>query len=100
MVKRRRTAHRRYGGVTVQRVTHCVDGVTVSMRVPGQTTQRRPCLPPPVVEVGEVGAYLVGFGYAEFGIDVQGVLPLAAGLLDVAGGVVGMGEAVVSAGLL
>jgi hypothetical protein len=39
-----------------------------------------------------VGADLVGFGHAEVGIEVQGVLVVLAGLGGVAEGVVSVGE--------
>src|SRR5690348_17243414 len=46
------------------------------------------------------GAHLGGFGDAEAGVEVQGVLPVLARLADVAGRVAGGGQAAVSAGLL
>jgi hypothetical protein len=42
---------------------------------------------------------LVCFGSAELGVQVQGMLPLAAGLLVIASGVVAFGEALMCAGL-
>ena len=53
-----------------------------------------------LVERGQVGVDVVGFGDAEVGIEGQGLAPVVAGLLGIAGGVVGVGEAVVGAGLL
>jgi hypothetical protein len=47
-----------------------------------------------------VGAHLGGFGDAEVGVDVQGVLPVLACLLQRTSGVAGVGEAAVGAGLL
>ena len=53
-----------------------------------------------VVEGGEVGADLVGFGQAEVGVEGQGVLVVLAGEGGVAEGAVGVAEAGVGAGLL
>jgi hypothetical protein len=49
---------------------------------------------------GEPGADVVGLGVAEFGVEGEGLLPVVAGLAGVAGGVEGVSEAVVGAGLL
>lgn len=49
---------------------------------------------------GELGADLVSLGGAEIGVDGEGLLPVAAGLAVVTGGVVSTGVAVVGAGLL
>jgi hypothetical protein len=45
-----------------------------------------------VVECGEVGADVVGFGDTEVGVKGQCLLPVVAGLVGVAGGVVGYGR--------
>jgi hypothetical protein len=52
-----------------------------------------------VVQVGEVVADLVGLGDAEGGVEGEGALPVVAGVVWVSVGVVGVGEAVVCAGL-
>ncbi len=43
---------------------------------------------------------VVGFGDAEVGVEGQGVMPVMASLVDIAGDLVGVGEAVVCAGML
>ena len=47
-----------------------------------------------------MGMDVVGVGDAEGGVEGEGVLPVVAGLVELAGGVVCVGEAVVGAGLL
>lgn len=49
---------------------------------------------------GEVGFLVVGVVDAELGEDVQGVLPLLAGLLVLVQGVIVLGEPVVGASLI
>ncbi len=46
------------------------------------------------------GFFVVGVVDAEAGEDVQGMLPVCAGQFELVQGVVGVGEAVVSAGLI
>jgi hypothetical protein len=49
---------------------------------------------------GQLGADLIGFGGAEAGVEGEGLLPVTAGLADLAGSLVGSGEAVMGAALL
>ncbi len=51
------------------------------------------------VEGGEVGADVIGVGDVEVGEQGAGLVPVVAGLVVNAGGVVGVAEAVVGAGL-
>ena len=44
--------------------------------------------------------YTGGVGDTEIGVDVQGVLPVLAGLIQLVGGLAGAGQTVVGAGLL
>src|SRR4051794_27590669 len=53
-----------------------------------------------VVDGGEVGADLFGLRRVEVGVERQGLLPVPFCLVEVAGGVVGGGDAVVGTGLL
>src|ERR1051326_3969112 len=59
-------------------------------------------LPPMVLVVcrGEMRADLVGFGGAEVGVEAERLLPVAAGLVESADGVVGPGEPAVGAGFV
>jgi hypothetical protein len=52
-----------------------------------------------LVHGGGAGAHAGGFGYAEVGVDVQGVLPVLACPAELAGGVAGLGQAAMGAGL-
>ena len=47
-----------------------------------------------------MGVDVVGFGDAEVDVEGEGLAPVVAGLIEIAGDVVGVGEAVVGAGLL
>ncbi|MGH3976726.1 MAG: hypothetical protein ACRDS9_25925 [Pseudonocardiaceae bacterium] len=42
-----------------------------------------------VIERGQMGMDIVGVGDAKAGVEVQGVAPVVAGLVELAGGVVG-----------
>ena len=53
-----------------------------------------------VVEGGQVGVDIVGFGDAEVDVEGEGLVPVVAGMVGIAGGVVGLGETVVGAALL
>ena len=53
-----------------------------------------------LIEGGEVSVDVVGVGDAEVGVEGQGVVPVMASLVEIAGDLVGVGEAVVSAGML
>ncbi len=53
-----------------------------------------------LVERGQVVVGVVGFGDAEVGVKGQCVAPVVAGLVELAGDVVGVGEAVVGTGQL
>ena len=53
-----------------------------------------------LVEHGKVRGDVVGFGNSEVGVEGEGLAPVVAVLIRIAGGVRGVGEAVVGAGLL
>ena len=46
-----------------------------------------------------MGADVDGVGDVEVGVEGEGLLPMVAGLVEVAGGVVGVGKALVGSGL-